>query len=140
MVGKFICKIEMVRRKAQLKSEVESVVPYTVVQEITAHCERVLGKHSFRSCKSDEVVVMVFLHYATHEKDMFASIECDFGLAHTNFNHDFYTVLQCTQEWGETKFPMGTLEEHNAAKHKYVCYASLQHTTGLCDSKVFLCQ
>ena len=96
MVGKFICKIEMVRRKAQLKSEVESVVPYTVVQEITAHCERVLGKHSFRSCKSDEVVVMVFLHYATHEKDTFASIECDFGFAHTNFNHDFYTVLQCT--------------------------------------------
>lgn len=83
---------------------------------------------------------MAFLHYATHEKDTFASIEHDFGLAHTNFNHDFYLVLDCARDWAKNKFPTGTLEEHRAAAHKYVRYASFKHTTGLCDSKVFLCQ
>jgi hypothetical protein len=130
----------MVKNRRQLQRQVGAKVPAEISHDITTWCTRELGEHPFRSDTDSEVVVLAFLHYITHEEDSFKSIESQFGLAHTNFNYDFYTILRCAREWAKTKFPPGSLASRQAAALRYVRFSTLQHTTLLCDSKVFLRQ
>lgn len=114
-------------------------MPTFIAKDLVSFCEqRLTGK--LRSDTDIEAVVLAFLHYMTYPNDTFQSIEQQFGLAHSNFNDDFFTLIECGREWAQTKFPVGSLAERQTAGKDFVKPPSLRHTTLLCDSKIFLRQ
>jgi len=119
--------------------QVGAKVPTFITEDLVAYCK---GHYEgmLRADGDIGVVILAFLHYITHSEDSFQSIEVQFGLAHTNFHHDYYHLLNGLKDWAMEKFPMGSLAKRQNLVSKYVKFPRFHHTTALCDFKVFFHQ
>lgn len=125
-----------IKNRRQLTRDVYSVVQRPIVEQMQKYIKTRVNTTLYTKTKLRNIL-LGFLHYNIKLKDTFQSLEEMFNLQHSNFNHDYFVLLSILDRWAATKFTAGLLADRRQAAKDGIAYRKLQHTTLLCDSKVF---